>query len=232
MEGKDGKYFEILSNIPFFSSLTEAELGQLMAKIKIRHVKKRQVVLKHEDSNKLMYVVLDGAVKVTQFTEDGKEILLATREAGEYFGEMSMIDGQTASAEVSAAKNSVIALIDKESFHCFLDSNPKILRNLLEEFTHRLRASIGAVYMFSHDKVAQRLKCLFKQYAQECGQRGEAGITLPLKLTKQEIADRIGFSRQRVSETMSQLENEEYFFILPDKQIHLTQKFFDHLDNI
>ncbi|MBF0488205.1 MAG: Crp/Fnr family transcriptional regulator [Nitrospirae bacterium] len=228
--GNDSKiYFEVLSKLSLFSSLTEGELGQLMPKIKIQHKKKGEVVLRQEDSNNFMYIVLAGAVKVTQFTEDGKEILLANREAGEYFGEMSLIDGNTAYAEVSATKDSVVALIGKRTFDFLLDSNPKISRKLLEELTSRLRASIDAIHMFSHDKIAQRLKLFFKQLAQEhCHEREGTGVTLNLELTKTEIANRIGFSRQNVSEIMSHLESEQYLLTLPDKKIHLTPKFFDN----
>ncbi|MBF0557034.1 MAG: Crp/Fnr family transcriptional regulator [Nitrospirae bacterium] len=231
MKGENEKYFEVLSKIPIFSSLTAAELDELKAKIKIKTVKKNEVALNQDDSNEFMYIVLDGAVKVIRLTEDGKEVLLAIREAGEYFGEMSLIDGHKACAEVSATKDSVIALINKKSFHSLLDSNPKIQKNLLEEFSRRLRASNCTIHLFNHDKVAQRLKLFFKQYAQEFGQVRESGVTLNLKLTKQEIADRIGFSRQRVSEAMSQMEIEQYLLILPDKHIHLTSKFFDNYDN-
>ncbi|MBF0554585.1 MAG: Crp/Fnr family transcriptional regulator [Nitrospirae bacterium] len=200
-----------------------------MPKIKIQHKKKGEVVLYQEDSNNFMYIVLAGAVKVTQCTEDGKEILLANREAGEYFGEMSLIDGNTAYAEVSATKDSVVALIGKTTFDFLLGSNPKIARKLLEELTSRLRASIDAIHMFSHDKIAQRLKLFFKQLAQEhCHEKKGTGVTLNLELTKTEIANRIGFSRQNVSEIMSHLEYEEYLITLPDKKIHLTPKFFDN----
>jgi CRP-like cAMP-binding protein len=157
MEGDNKYYLKVLSKIPLFTSLSEVELGQLMTKIQIRSVKKGLVVLNHEDSNNFMYIVLAGVVKVFYVTEDGKEILLAHREAGEYFSEMSLIDNQeAAAAEVSAIKNSVIALINKETFHSLLYSNPQILKNLLEEFTRRLRATMDTIQMFGHDKVEQR----------------------------------------------------------------------------
>ncbi|KJU81634.1 Crp/Fnr family transcriptional regulator [Candidatus Magnetobacterium bavaricum] len=223
-------YFEVLSKIPLFSSLSEGEMKEIVAEIQIRSIKKGRVVLNHEDANNYMYIVLAGSVKVTQYNEDGKEAILATREAGEYFGELSLIDGKFTSAEVSATKNSIIALIDKETFHSLFASNIKIMNNLLKEFTRRLRASIGTIHMFNHDKVLQRLRLLFEQLAQECGHKREVGITLTLSLTKQEIATRIGFSRQRVSEAMRQMEDDEYLCILPNKQIHLTSKFFNHFD--
>ncbi|MCG6552032.1 MAG: cyclic nucleotide-binding domain-containing protein [Candidatus Magnetominusculus sp. LBB02] len=102
---------ESLRSIPLFSTLHAEELNQIIKTINVRRILKGWVILSWEDANNFMYIVLDGSVKVTQLTEDGKEILLTSRETGEFFGEMSLIDGKTASATVSAQDDSVVGII-------------------------------------------------------------------------------------------------------------------------
>ena len=80
---------EFLQSIQLFSSLTEAELQQIAGKIRIEEFRKNEIVLREEDTNEYMYIMLDGQVKVTQATEDGKEILLAIHKTLEFFGEIS-----------------------------------------------------------------------------------------------------------------------------------------------
>ena len=102
-----------LKNIQLFSSLTDEELHQISNRIVLKEFKKNKVILYEEDTNMFMYVILFGEVKVFQTTEDGKDIILAMHSAGEFFGEMSLIDGETVPATVSATKNSLIAIISK-----------------------------------------------------------------------------------------------------------------------
>ncbi|KJU85534.1 Crp/Fnr family transcriptional regulator [Candidatus Magnetobacterium bavaricum] len=227
MKSDGEKYLRILAKIPLFASLTEAELGQLMGRIYVRTVKKDHVILEQEDTNKHMYIILDGAAKVTKRTEDGKEIILAIRKTGEYFGEISLIDGRTSPAEVKATKNSIVAIISRENFDFMLNSYNQIIRNLLIELTRSLRSAIATIHLFSHNKVEQRLKILFMQFANEHGQENKDGVTLNMVLNRQKIADIIGCSRQSVSEAMSLMEDKEYLFITSDNKIHLTRKFFN-----
>ncbi|KJU86469.1 Crp/Fnr family transcriptional regulator [Candidatus Magnetobacterium bavaricum] len=226
MKIDSGKYLRIIAKIPIFASLTEAELEQLMDKIHVRKVKKNHVILGQEYTNKYMYIILNGAAKITTQTEDGKEIILAIRKTGEYFGEISLIDGQTSVAAVKATKNSVVAIISRENFHFMLDSYPKVVKSLLIELTRTLRSAIATIHLFSHNKVEQRLKILFMQFANEHGQENKGGVTLNMELNRQKIADMIGCSRQSVSEVMSLMRDKEYLSITSENKIHLTPKFF------
>ncbi|MBF0317558.1 MAG: Crp/Fnr family transcriptional regulator [Nitrospirae bacterium] len=219
------KCLTFLKNIRLFSSLSEAELLGIIEKISIRHFKKGQTVIEQEDTNNYMYIVLEGSVKVTQLTEDGKEIVLASRQAGEYFGELSLLDGKTTSATVSATSDCVVAIISKETFNFLLSSNTKIIDNLLQTLCLRLRGTIETIQMLNHHNACQRLRMFFEQLSKECGKKTDNGVVIHVKLTQQEIADSTGLARQTVTELMNEWKRKEDIVILKGKSILLTHKF-------
>ena len=85
-----------------------------------------------------MYIILGGKVKVVQTTEDGREILLAIHQSGDFFGEMSFIDGKTSPATVLATENSVAAIVSRKDFYSVLETQKKVLNNLLLILCSRL----------------------------------------------------------------------------------------------
>src|SRR5208283_3720163 len=113
------------------SSLNEEELLKALDKFSVRNYKKNEIALQQEDSNRFMYLILKGSVRIFMVTEEGKEIILAMHRAGDFFGEMSLIDGKTASATVVAADDCTIAVISKDNFFSLLFTEKKILLSLL-----------------------------------------------------------------------------------------------------
>lgn len=107
---------DFLRNIQLFASLTEKELIDVSTKIVMKEFSKNEIILREEDTNEIMYIILVGKVKAVQTTEDGKEIILAIHQADEFFGEISLIDGKTSSATVVAIEDSLIAIISKRIF--------------------------------------------------------------------------------------------------------------------
>ena len=106
-----------LKMIELFATLTDKELDSINKLLSVKKFKKSEVILYEEDTNKYMYIVLSGKVKAVQRTEDGKEILLAIHQAGEFFGEMSFIDGKTSPATIIAAEDCLINIISKDEFY-------------------------------------------------------------------------------------------------------------------
>ncbi|HKZ57656.1 MAG TPA: cyclic nucleotide-binding domain-containing protein, partial [Thermodesulfovibrionales bacterium] len=122
---------EHLKNIQLFSSLTDDELHQIKDKLSLKRYKKHEVILFEEDTTEYMYIILNGKTKVIQTTEDGKEILLAMHHSGEFFGEMSLLDGKTSPATVVAMEDSSVAIISRQEFYSLIRAQKRILDNLL-----------------------------------------------------------------------------------------------------
>jgi CRP/FNR family cyclic AMP-dependent transcriptional regulator len=215
---------DFLKDIELFSGLDEQELNQISGKVTLKEFKKNEVILYEEDTNEFMYIVLFGKVIVVKMTEDGKEIILATHQLGEFFGEMSLIDGRTSPATVLATENSLVAIISKKDFYSLLTDYPKVLEKMLQILCSRLRDSWKRIHMLNFKNAAQRVKMLFLTLSFDKGEKEAGGVTLNIKLTHQNIADMIGLTRETVTRVLDKWQKDGEITI-KNKFIHLNSKF-------
>ena len=221
----EGNLIELFRGIRLFSSLTENELAEVGARTAVREFKRNAVVLYEEDTIEFMYMVLSGKVKVTRITEEGKETILALRGAGEFFGEMTLIDGKTTPATVSAIEDSLIALISRKDFTTFLLTQEKFLNELLLIFCSRLRDSWSRIEMLNLNNAAQRIRMLLMMLSEESGKKTPEGVTIDVRLTHQNIADMTGLARETVSRVMEGWVKENAIALHENRLIHLNPGF-------
>ncbi|MEW6001252.1 MAG: Crp/Fnr family transcriptional regulator [Nitrospirota bacterium] len=222
-----GKYeIASLKEIPLFYSLTDEELHHISDKIFIKRFKKHEIILSEEDTTQYMYIISSGKVKVVQATEDGKEILLAMHQEGEFFGEMSLIDGKTSPATVIATEDSIIAIISKKDFHLLINTQKKLFENLLLILCSRLRESWEKIQLLNLKNASQRIKILLLMLSDKYGKKAADGVTLSIKLTHQEIADMSGMARETVTRVIDRWQKDGEINILKNRFIHLSPKFF------
>lgn len=215
----------LLRNIELFTSLNEKELHQIRAHMVLKEFRKNQIILHEEDTSEFMYVIVQGKVKISRVGKEGKETILSIHGAGEFFGEMSLIDGKTVPATVSAVENSIVAIISKQDFYSLLYSQKKVLENLLHILCSRLRDSWKKIQMLNFNDAAQRIKMLFLILAENHGQKTENGITLRVKLIHQDMADMTGLSRETVTRVLDRWKKSGEIKILKNKFIHLYPEF-------
>jgi CRP/FNR family transcriptional regulator len=146
-------------------------------------------------------------------------------QTGDFFGELSLIDGKTAPAAVHATRNSMTAIISKKDFYTLLLSQNKVLENLLQIFCSRLRESIKKIQMLNFNNAAQRIKMLFLMLSDSHGEKSDAGTVLKIKLIHQDIADMTGLTRETVTRVLDKWLKGGEIKILKDKHILLTHEF-------
>ncbi|MEM4260896.1 MAG: Crp/Fnr family transcriptional regulator [Candidatus Woesearchaeota archaeon] len=216
-----------LKMIELFSALTDDELETISKLLSVKKFKKNEIILYEEDTSKYMYIILSGKVKVVQITNEGKEILLAIHHAGEFFGEMSFIDGKTSPATIIAAEDCIINIISKEEFYSTIINHKQILYNLLLILCSRLRESWEKIQLLNLKNASERLKIFFYMLSNKYGERTNRGITLNIKLTHQEIAEMTGMARETVTRVLDKWNKEGDISVVENKFIQLKQNFFD-----
>jgi len=190
---------EFFKKIQLFSSFTDKEIEHLITKLIIKKFKKHETILYEEDTNEFMYIILFGKVKAVRMTEEGKEIILAVHQAGDFFGEMSLIDGKTTPASVIATEDSLVAIISKKDFYSILLVQSKLMISLLKIFCNRLRKSWDTIQLLNFNNASQRTKMILLMLSDEYGKKSSDGITLNIKLTHQDIAEMTGMTRETVT---------------------------------
>jgi CRP/FNR family cyclic AMP-dependent transcriptional regulator len=216
---------DFLRNIQLFSGLEDEELFQISAKVALKEFKKNEVILYEEDTSEYMYIILLGKVNAIQTTRDGKEIILATHQSGEFFGEMSLIDGRTSPATVLATEDSLVAIISKTEFHSLLTNYGKVLERMLQILCSRIRDSWSRIHLLNFKNASQRIKMLLLTLSFERGEKTNEGITLNIKLTHQNIADMVGLTRETVTRVLDKWRKDGAITILKKRFIHLNSDF-------
>ncbi len=215
----------VLKEVQLFSTLTDKELRQISDKVSVRNFKKNETILYEEDTNEFMYIILSGNVKALQITEEGKETILAVHRAGDFFGEMALIDGKTTPASVVATEDSRIALVSKRDFYSLLFSQNKVLEMLLRILSSRLRESWEKIRMMTHKDASVRIKTLFRMLATEYGEKTAEGVTLNIKLTHQTIASMTSLTRETVTRVLDRWQEDGKITVLKNKFIRLGPGF-------
>jgi len=150
-------------------------------------------------------VVRAGRVKVSSYTEDGKEIVLAVREPGELLGELSAIDGQTRSASATAMEPVEAIMVSTAEFRAFLEERPRVAFALLEMTSAKLRDADRKRIEFGAYDTTGRVARRLVEMAERFGETAGDGVRITLPLSQQELAGWTGASREAVSKSLHQL---------------------------
>jgi CRP/FNR family transcriptional regulator len=217
-----------LGRTPLFSSLSPDELRLIVRYVHFRHFEKDQVILFERDTNKFMYVVLSGRVKVVRITEDGREILMAFHVAPESFGEISLIDQKTNPAAVVAMEKSQIAIISREDFHSILASQTKVMKKLLVLMAERLRESWEKIHFLSFNNAPDRISALFFMLSGGPAAPREEETILDLKMTHQDIASMCGLTRETVTRVLDRWQNDRLLTVMKGRKLKLSPRFFQN----
>ncbi len=191
---------ERLKKIPLFTQLSDTEIASVTKAARERTYPKNSVILFEDDPGDALYVVLNGEVKVVLIGEDGREVILSILRAGDFFGEMSLIDDQPRSAHVIATEDSNLLVLRRDEFRQCLEQAPRIALGLLQALSRRLRRAddkIGGLVLLD---VSGRVARVLVELADE-----HDGEHIPRKITHHMLAQMIGSSRETVSRTIREL---------------------------
>lgn len=188
--------------------LTEGELRTLSGEGVVKTFPKHAVIVNEGDETDSLYVILSGRVKVFLSDEAGKEIVLGTQGPGEYFGEM-VLDGRPRSASVMTLESSRFAVVPKQKFREFLRTHPDFSVHLIEKLIRRTRALTESVKSLALMDVYGRVARLLLELATE----EEGKLVINEKLTQQDIANRVGASREMISRIFKDLSSGGYITV-------------------
>ena len=212
----------MLENVPLFSGLSNEALAEIEQHGSVKSYKKNTIVINQDDETYSLYVILSGSVKVFVSGEDGREAVLNHQQAGDYFGDLALIDKQPRVASVMTTEPSKFMIISREDFLACLSKNPEIAVNLIKPMTSRIRMLAKNVSSLALLDVYGRVARILLEQAE---QKGDVLVTD--KLTQQEIADMVGASRAMISRILKDLKEGGYISI-EKKRITIHQKLPSH----
>lgn len=196
----------LLHTVPIFNDLSEKDILTMSDKMVSRTYDKGQMILLEEAMGETFFVIANGIVKITRLSDDGREVILAMLGEGDFFGEMSLLDGEGRSANVVALENAEVLTLSRNDFLDILETFPKIAISLLEELARRIRKSDQQIESLSLSDVEHRIGMTLIRLSEELGIIKNGNVSIQNIPYQQDLANMAGTSRETVSRTLSLLE--------------------------
>lgn len=203
----------IFRKIPLFSSLKDEELEAIARVSVVKNCPKDSLILIEDDEGDALFIIRAGKVKVTSFSVTGKEIIFSILGVGDFFGDMSLLDGKPRSASVISMEESSVYVLRRADFHRIIEKHPNIALKLLKELTSRLRKADERIESLALLDVRGRVAGILLQLAEESGEKTPEGIVIRSRPTHQDLANMVGTTRETVSRILKQMENGNYIIL-------------------
>jgi len=130
---------EALRSVPLFASLDDDAARELRSLLSDKRVPQNTRLFRQGDKGDAMYLIESGRVRISIRDEEEQEVILAELAQGDFFGEMSIIDGRQRSADANVIDDAQLAILSREAFLMFVRSNPDVALEMLSALTDRLR---------------------------------------------------------------------------------------------
>lgn len=175
---------------------------------RLRSYPKNTVFITEGDSSDAVFVILSGRVKVFLSDTEGHEMILDTQGPGEYVGEMAL-DGKPRSASVMTLEPSTFAVVQRDPIREAIRNNPDFALEMISKIIDRARLATSSVRDLALLDVYGRVARLLLNMAVDHNGK----LEIPEKLTQQEIAERVGASRDMVSRIFRDLTAGGYISV-------------------
>ena len=199
-----------LGRVGFFSGLDGDGLRELAAAVRRRTFRAGEVIFHRDDPGQVLYVIRSGRVKICLTGPDGQEIVLALFGAGDYFGELALLDGQPRSASAVAVEPTETLALQRSDFIRAVERYPRIAISVMHVLAQRLRQTDSMVedllFLDVHGRVAKKLL----ELAETHGVRNGEGIRIEMRLTQGELAAMVGASRESVNKVLGYFVDKRF----------------------
>lgn len=190
---------ELRKRSVIFAALSDEEAATIMQLARVVNHPARHTVFQVGEAGDHLLVVMQGRVKVSLISPDGKEAILSILEPGDVFGEMALLDGEPRSASVATMENCSFLVLWRRDFLPFLERNPQVALKLLAALSKRLRSTNDMVGNLSFLHLPARLARILLNLGQQYGKLTAEGIAIGLKLSQEELGNLVGVSRESVN---------------------------------
>ncbi len=197
-----------IARAPLFAALPISAIEDLTSRVQVKRVGAQATVVSQDEPGDSMFIIMSGRVKVVIFGENGREVTLSILRSGDAFGEMSLFDGATRSANCIAMEPTTLLVLSREDLLGHLSNHPRTALNLLGEMARRLRRADDTIAQLALCDVNERLIHRLVSLAKEEGTEAPEGVLVRRRPTQQELANMIGSCRETISRAFNQLARD------------------------
>ena len=209
---------ETLKSTALFCGLDPADIEMVAAQTVTRQFPKNTVIVSQGDDTDSLYVIVKGKVDVFLHNDKGKEIIINTLNVSESFGELAPLGRIPRQASIITTEDSTFGIISRQVFMDALLVKPSIGMRIIELLISRIQDLTEEVSSLALEDVYNRVVRVLYKHAAEVGEK-----LVTEKLTQQDIASRVGATREMVHRILKELKTGGYISI-EGKHITIEKK--------
>ena len=216
---------EALRSVAMYRALSADDRARLAEVASVRSYDKGEELFSEGDASDFLYTVLSGRVKVVKSIPTGKEVILEIFGAGDPVGAVVAYEGRPYPATAIAVEPAACLLVRRGRFFALLERHPTLVRGFLLGMTQRIVELTRRIPEVAGGRVETRFAHLFLKLADRMGRPGPRGVTIPMTLSRQDLADLTGTTIETCIRVMSRwgkqgtLTTEKDGFVLADRAV-------------
>lgn len=211
---------DLIRRVPLFSMLTNEQAQGIADSVVKRRFRRGELVIEAGRKSNALFILLTGRARVIAADARGREVILAVLQAGDYVGEMSLIDNEPHSATVRAEVQADMLVLGRPEFARCLPENSSlsyaIMRGLVQRLRNADRQIESLALLDVYGRVARSLLDMAEPIGDERVIRG--------KVSRQDLAKIVGASREMVSRVMKDLEERGMVRTREDGSVVITDR--------
>jgi len=193
---------ELFRRHPFLGALSDVEIRELLKRSVIKRMRAGAVVFRKDAPGDGLYGVLAGTVLILAESADAKELILNKHDAGEFFGEVALLDGGGRSAMAKTREASDLVFLGRSEFLAFLSQRPEAMLRIMALLCARLRRATSLVedsaFLNVSSRLAKQVIALIDQ-----GNARTGGGPASVRLSQRELAQMLGVTREFVGKQLA-----------------------------
>ena len=193
-----------LKGVRLIGNLAPEALVRLERQCRWKRYAPNEQIIDRDDDNRDVLFVVEGSVRVVNFSLSGREVSYAIIPTGGYFGELAAIDGRPRSASVMAAERCLLAAVSPQVFIGLLEENPSVALEVMRRLARIIRICDDRIMDLSTLGAVQRVHVELLRMAQP-DPAGTSALAIYPMPTHKDIAARASTTRETVARVISNL---------------------------
>lgn len=197
-----------LREVPLLDALEDNEFEDLSGVSVIRDFDKGKIIFYEQDKGTSLYIIVSGTVKLSIIANDGREHILGFLKDKEFFGEISLLDGESRSTSAISVDKVKVITVSRENFLKILKNNPQITYKIILSLCTKIRWTDRHVSNLAFLSASGKVARTIYQMAEDVDINKKTPIVINHKMTRQDFANIAGTSRETLTRIMLDFQDE------------------------
>lgn len=205
-----------IETVPIFKNLTKDELNQVIEISNHKSLEKGKFIFTAGDTLDSLYVVHRGKIKITRYSEDGKEQIIRILSHGEFLGELALFSNETVNTYAEAIEPSIVCMVEHQGLKDLMSKSPLLSFKMMKELSKRLEKAEALIEHSNLYNALAKVTRLLLDLEKE-------NIVL-FQTTKVNLSSSIGITPETFSRKLAELSDRGYIEIINNKTIRILDK--------